>query len=177
MNIRPAFVADSEPIRRIYLSAFSDGERELVSALAVDLLGGDPAPAQNLSLVAEIDGLLVGQVAFSPVSIASQEQFRGYILAPLGVRPEYQQHGVGTELVKHGLQLLNGMRAPVVFVYGDPAYYGRFGFSADTARPYSAPYPLEHPFGWQALWLDERVPDHQPAAISCVAALHKPQLW
>jgi putative acetyltransferase len=93
------------------------------------------------------------------------------------VRPEHHKHGVGTALIKHGLQLLAAMRIQVVLVYGDPAYYGRFGFSADAARRYSAPYSLKYPFGWQALPLNDPVPDQQPIAISCVAALRRPELW
>jgi putative acetyltransferase len=176
MNLRPATTADRDAIRRIHLSAFPQGEGDLVSALAVDLLASDAAAERNLSLVAEIDGQAVGHVAFSPLSIGNDE-FRGYILAPLGVRPEHHKHGVGTALIKHGLQLLAAMRIQVVLVYGDPAYYGRFGFSADAARRYSAPYSLKYPFGWQALPLNDPVPDQQPIAISCVAALRRPELW
>ena len=46
------------------------------------------------------------------------------------------------------------MGVNVVFVYGDPKYYGKFGFSAEVASAYSPPYELQYPFGWQAVALN-----------------------
>ena len=65
----------------------------------------------------------------------------------------------------------------ILFVYGDPGYYGRFGFKQDTARPFKAPYPLEYAFGWQALKLNPFDNEINPCEISCVNALSYPQLW
>lgn len=158
------------------MSAFSEGEREIVAKLAIDLLSEDTTP-QTISLIAEIDGIIVGHTAFSPVRIDRNENFHGYILAPLGVKPEYQKRRIGSELIEYGMRLLSEMAVNVVFVYGDPKYYGRFGFSADSARRYTAPYPLQYPFGWLALVLRECDSDSAPAAITCVDSLCDPELW
>ena len=67
--------------------------------------------------------------------------------------------------------------ADVVFVYGDPAYYGRFGFQRETATRFLPPYDLQYPFGWQAVVLHGDPADERIARISCVAPLCDPSLW
>ena len=176
MNIRKATPGDRAGILRVHALAFPQDERDRVAKLAADLLTEQTTPP-ILYLMAEVDGLLAGHVAFSPVFRAEDRDFRGYILAPVGVRPDVQRRGVGSALIQHGLRLLGEDGVQVVFVYGDPAYYGRFGFSAESARPYTAPYPLQMPFGWQALALNDPPLAGTPALVSCVASLRDPLLW
>ncbi len=154
MNIRIATNQDREDVQRVHLYAFPEGESEIVSKLAFDLFSEKTTP-QTISLVAEIDGAIVGHIAFSPVIIDNNENFQGYILAPLGVKPDYQKRRIGSKLIEYGMQQLSVMGINVVFVYGDPKYYGRFGFSADAAQQYITPYKLQYPFGWQAIVLNE----------------------
>ena len=96
---------------------------------------------------------------------------------PLGVKPDHQKRRIGSKLVEYGLCRLSIMKVNVVLVYGDPRYYSRFGFDADAARQHTPPYPLQHPFGWQALTLDDRDSKKSPTAIACVNALSDPKLW
>ena len=176
MNIRLATNVDRNGIQGVYLRAFPEGENEIVSKLAVDLLSEKTMP-QTLSFVTEADGAIVGHIAFSPVVIDNNDKFHGYILAPLGVRPTCQNRRIGFDLIEHGIQKLKVMTVNVVFVYGDPKYYCKFGFSADAAYPYTAPYKLKYPFGWQAIVLKECDVENPPVAITCVASLCDPRLW
>ena len=127
--------------------------------------------------MAEIEGIVVGHVAFSPVTIDNDEDFFGHILAPLGVKPDYQKRGIGSMLIENGMEQLLRMGVNVLFVYGDPEYYRRFGFSADAARRYIAPYKLQYPFGWQAIVFNECNIAKSPVTITCVTSLCDPQLW
>src|SRR5210317_1478195 len=102
MRIRMATSRDRDEIRDVHRSAFRENEHELVSRLAVDLLAQETAP-RVISLVAECDEIIVGHVAFSPVTIDSDRNFRGYILAPIGVRPAYQGRRVGSRLIETGM--------------------------------------------------------------------------
>lgn len=176
MNIRIATIHDSVDVQRVYLYAFPKGEGEIVSKLSIDLLSEQTTP-QTISLVAETDGIIVGHIAFSPVSIDNHQNFQGYILAPLGIMPEYQKRRIGSKLIEYGMHQLPGMGINVVFVYGDPKYYSRFGFSADAAHQYITPYKLQYPFGWQAIILKECDIENPPVAITCVTSLCDPRLW
>lgn len=176
MNIRIATTHDGDAIRQLYLSAFTEAENEVVATLAVELLDENSA-LPILSLVAEMEGAVVGHVAFSPIKIENQAAIQAYILAPLAVRPDVQKQRIGTALVEYGMQKLSAMGVDLIFVYGAPEYYGRFGFSAEAAQGFSAPYPLQYPFGWQAIAIGDRAVDNRPHAMQCVQALCKPSLW
>jgi len=116
--------ADKETVRRINELAFGQpNEADLVEALRA-------AGAVDLSLVAELDGEIVGHILFAPVHI---ENMRGATLAtalaPLAVLPERQRRGAGSTLVRNGLDVLARMGHRIVFVLGHPEYYPRFGFT------------------------------------------------
>ena len=176
MNILIATTHDGDAIRQLYWSAFTEEENESVATLAVELLAENSA-LPIIALVAEMEGAVVGHVAFSPLKIDNQAAIQAYILAPLAVRPDVQKQRIGSALVEYGMQKLSAMGVDIIFVYGSPEYYGRFGFSADTAQGYNAPYPLQYPFGWQAIAISDRAVDNRPHAMQCVQALCKPSLW
>ena len=176
MSIRIATGLDRDDVRDVHLCAFPEGEREIVSKLAINLLSERTTP-QTISLVAETEGAVVGHVAFSPVTIDNNENLQGYILAPLGVKPDYQKHRIGSKLIESGMQQLLKMGVNILFVYGDPEYYSKFGFSADVADRYTPPYKLQYPFGWQATVLNECNIAESSANIACVTSLCDPELW
>lgn len=176
MNIRVARSEDGSAIQRLYLSAFPDGEGEVVSRVAIDLLEEKTTPT-ILSLVAETEGDIVGHVAFSPVTVDSIERFNNYILAPLAVKPDYQKRHIGSQLIEQGLQQLSLIGANIVFVYGDPEYYSRFGFSVEAACQFRPEYKMQYPLGWQAVRFNEVDLPSAPVIIKCVAPLSSPGLW
>ena len=176
MSIRLATPHDAPAIRTVYRAAFPEAEWEQVASLALSLLTPSDAP-QTLSVVAEEAGILTGHVAFSPITAPNHPAWTGAILAPLAVDPAHQKKGIGSALVRHGVQHHREAGTDVLFVYGDPAYYGRFGFTTDSAERYTPPHPLAFPFGWQGLALTPQPTDQCPTPISCVAPLDDPSLW
>ena len=89
----------------------------------------------TLSLVAEVDGQIVGHVAFSPATIgdASKDWFG---LGPVAVSPDVQKQGIGQRLIKEGLAQLRAQGALGCLLTGDPNYYSRFGFVGDCGITY-----------------------------------------
>jgi putative acetyltransferase len=85
------------------------------------------AGALTISLVCEVDGRVVGHIAFSPVTI-SDGTTNWYGLGPVSVLPEYQGRRIGTDLVNNGLALLKSMGSKGCAIVGLPAYFNRFGF-------------------------------------------------
>lgn len=176
MKIIVADPSHSHQIREIYLKAFDETERETVADLAIALLS-EKSEARPVHLVAEVDGNLIGHVAFSPVRQRGLQNRIGYILAPLAVIPAWQKRGIGSALVRGGLRRFEHQGDGIIFVYGDPAYYQRFGFTRELAENFIPPFPPRHPLGWQALKLDARPIPDSPVPIECVAALCLPELW
>jgi len=85
------------------------------------------ANALTISLVAEVDGEVVGHIAFSPVTISDGSQ-NWYGLGPISVLPECQRQGIGRSLMQEGLSRLKARGAEGCVLVGDPGYYERFGF-------------------------------------------------
>jgi putative acetyltransferase len=85
------------------------------------------AKALTVSLVAEVDGRVIGHIAFSPVTLSDGTQ-NWYGLGPVSVLPEYQRRGIGKALIQEGLSRLKSMRARGCCLVGHPDYYRQFGF-------------------------------------------------
>ena len=83
--------------------------------------------ALSVSLVAELDGRVIGHIAFSPITISNGTQ-NWYGLGPISVSPEHQRQGVGKALVQEGLSRLKNQNAAGCCVVGHPDYYRKFGF-------------------------------------------------
>lgn len=124
--IRSETVADIDAIRDVTVAAFrsmaisNHTEQFIIEALR-------DAHALTLSLVAELDGQVVGHIAFSPV-VLSDGTPDWYGLGPLSVLPECQRHGIGKALIEEGLMRLKAMGARGCCLVGHPDYYRKFGF-------------------------------------------------
>ncbi|MDA0833172.1 MAG: N-acetyltransferase [Planctomycetota bacterium] len=84
--------------------------------------------AATISLVAEIDGYVVGHILFSPVTLSGHPQLKLAGLAPMAVLPEFQRQRIGTALVTAGLERCREDGYDAVVVLGHPEFYPRFGF-------------------------------------------------
>jgi putative acetyltransferase len=82
-----------------------------------------------LSLVAVYENRIFGHIAFSPVTITSGSKFSIFGLGPMAVHPEKQRTGIGSMLVKNGLDECRKLGAGAVIVLGHPEYYPNFGFT------------------------------------------------
>lgn len=81
-----------------------------------------------ISMVAVDVEKVVGHVLFSPVVLSEHDYLRIMGLAPMAVAPEYQRKGVGSALVRAGLERCKALGYGAVVVLGHPEYYPRFGF-------------------------------------------------
>jgi putative acetyltransferase len=125
-------------IASLHRAAFrGDAEAELVACLHRDRLVA-------LSLVALEDEQVVGHILFSEIAVDVDERgVRAVALAPLAVLPARQRSGIGTRLIEESLPRLLEAGWEAVIVVGHPAYYTRFGFSAELARKLASPYAGE----------------------------------
>ena len=138
MVIRPETSRDADAIRALTTAAFSghphsDGsEPRIIDALR-------DAKALTISIVADLEGQIVGHSAFSPVQWCDQPGWFG--LGPVSVHPALQGRGIGQKLIETGLEQLRTIGARGCVVLGDPAYYSRFGLKQDERLTYHGPPP------------------------------------
>ena len=126
MKIRPETPQDISAIEKVTIAAFdgkpyADGTEHLIISRLREV------GAMSLSLVAEMDGKIVGHVAFSVVTINGTDQ-GWYGLGPVSVLPELHKEGIGSRLIKEGLSLIREKGAKGCVLEGSPMYYQRFGF-------------------------------------------------
>ena len=139
ITIRPETTEDYAAIHEVNLLAFG---QEIESRL-VEALRESPDFIPELSLVAIEGGQVVGHILFSPMVIETKDgAVPALTLAPLAVRPEFQNQGIGSQLVRDGLERCRRLAHRIVVVVGHPAYYPRFGFSPARAQGLEAPFPV-----------------------------------
>ena len=131
MIVRPEAPDDFDAIHSLVEAAFGrSNEAELVRRLRAS-----DAYVSELALVAEVDGVVVGHVMISYVTLLNDdEQFRVLSLAPLAVKPERQGRGIGSTLIEAGLEIADKRGEPLVVLLGHPAYYPRFGFEVASGH-------------------------------------------
>jgi len=138
IDIREELPGDEAAVRLVNLAAFEDGpEADLVDRLRA-------AGTDYRSFVAIEHDEIVGHILFTPAAVDGQDLV-GMGLAPMAVTPARQRQGIGSELVRYGLEQLRAMKYPFVVVLGHPEYYPRFGFERASC------------FGFRSQW--EGVPD------------------
>lgn len=135
-NIRPEKPDDISAIRTVNEQAFGrTSEADIVDTLR-------KRGAIFLSLVALQDDLVVGHILFSPVTIESDtSSFEAVALGPMAVLPSHQRLGIGSQLVRKGLDQCKEMGQTVVIVLGHPEFYPRFGFK--PTRPYGIRWTID----------------------------------
>jgi putative acetyltransferase len=135
VEIRGRTAADDAAIRRLNDDAFG-GNYE--SRLIEDLRA---AGLDAVELVAVEDDQIVGHILFSALATTvGREVVPALALAPMAVRPDRQRRGIGSALVRGGLDLARARDWRAVIVLGHKGYYPRFGFSAVLAHPLKGPF-------------------------------------
>jgi putative acetyltransferase len=142
VTVRPETIEDQQSIWNINQAAFEgDVEANLFDALRDEGF-------VEVSLVAELEGEMVGHILFSRVVIDTESgAIDALSLAPMAVVPNHQRRGIGSKLVESGLAACREQGHKIVVVLGHPEFYPRFGFSAKLAQQ------IESPFGGGEAWM------------------------
>ncbi|GKZ12378.1 N-acetyltransferase [Haladaptatus sp. T7] len=136
-DVETAGPTDTTAIRDVVTAAFERDDE----AILVDALRESPAYRPDLSFVARHDGDVIGHVMFTEVALSDRETAE-LVLAPLSVSPEHQRSGVGSRLVRVGLDAARDAGYELVFLHGDPDYYGRFGFTSAVDAGFENPFDM-----------------------------------
>ena len=163
LEIRESAKDDAAAIESLYPAAFPD---EDLLPLVRDLLQD---AAITLSLVGVVDLKITGHAIFTKCGVLGSD-IRAALLGPLAVAPVWQRRGIGSAIVRTGLQRLNDANVTLVCVLGDPAYYGRLGFAPETHVEPPFPLPAEWSGAWQSQYLDD-------TKVLCTGKLAVPPQW
>lgn len=164
VTVRDEVPDDGEAITAVTVFAFANLEISNKTEHLIVLALRD-AGALAVSLVAELEGRVVGHIAFSAITISDGTP-GWYGLGPVSVVPEHQRRGIGGALIREGLVRLRAMGARGCCLVGHPQYYGRFGFE-NTADLQLEGVPPEAFF---ALCFDGKMPHGQVAFHPAFAA-------
>lgn len=138
MNIRSCASPNYAKIAKVITDAFGQpNEAKLVEAIR-----NSENYIPELSLVAEVDGNIVGHILFSYIHLAGKETLPVLALAPVAVLPQFQNQGIGTALVQYGLEKADELGEALVIVLGHPSFYSRFGFVQSTDYGIKSPFKV-----------------------------------
>jgi putative acetyltransferase len=137
MALRIEQTHDFDAVGAVHRSAFGGEHGSTVVQLVDALRRDDPAA---LSLVSEEADDVVGHIMFSRALLDAPRQLvMVQSLSPLAVAPRWQRQGIGSDLIRAGLQQLDERGVPLVFLEGDPGYYSRLGFSPAVEHGFRKP--------------------------------------
>lgn len=137
--IRQEKTSDFEGIKKVNDLAFGQ-ENE---GILVEMLRDNPDFIKQLSLIAELNGKVVGHILFFPIQISTgKNTHQSLALAPMSVIQEFQKKGIGSQLVLDGLNVARELGFRSVIVLGHPDYYPKFGFSPASQWGIKAPFDV-----------------------------------
>lgn len=179
VDIRPETASDAPAIAALAMAAFGAAEGPEIVGLLADLRV-DPTAQPLLSLLAEVDGRVVGQVLFSRVRLVSAgPNPTAAILAPLAVHPDFQSQGIGGRLVVDGLSRLAAAGVELAFVLGHPGFYPRFGFTPAGLDRFVPPHPIlpKNAPAWMLRELRPGASGGWRGQVLCAEAMADPKYW
>ena len=131
MRVRPESAADVDAVRAVHYAAFG----QAAEGKLVDALRGGSWWHPSLSLVAELDGEVVGHVLLTDVTLAGRPVFA---LGPIGVLPAHQRSGVGSALMTAAMDAAATTDRGMITLLGDPAYSPELVGTPDYPAPWLA---------------------------------------
>ena len=165
-------------IKKLFTSVFSDSEGqdegEAIGKLAFEL---QETTHQNdiFGLIAKDNQKIIGCIFFTRLTF--ENNINAFILSPVAISTQYQNQGIGQELIKFGISHLRNNNVEIIFTYGDPNFYSKVGFQQITENIAQAPLKLTYPHGWlaQSLVSDKIEPINGKS--TCVNALNNQKFW
>jgi putative acetyltransferase len=158
--IRQEIASDYEKVYEINKLAFQqESESKIIEQIRK---GNNFIP--ELSLVAEVNSEIVGHILFSKIKIVGDSTFDSLALAPMAVIPEFQKRGIGSKLIRRGIEKAKELGFDSIIVLGHKDYYPKFGFQ--KASKWGIQCPFEAPEeAFMAIELTEKALDGKSGIV------------
>ncbi|MCB1492442.1 MAG: N-acetyltransferase [Rhodobiaceae bacterium] len=153
---------DAEAIEALLDLAFGPGRTARTAYRIREQSGEDPA----LAFVARLDGVLVGTIAFAPITVGDQP---ARLLGPLAVAPDLAGRGIGLKLLRHGVAAAHAAGHRTIVLVGDLDYYARVGFRRIPPGRVEFPGPVDP---LRLLWLPDGADNGEPPSGPLLPELH-----
>jgi putative acetyltransferase len=163
---------DIDASLEVHRLAFGEVEGAEIAQLAKDFLDHP----DTITISAERDGKIAGNVLFTPFVFKDHPATKCYLLAPCGVSPKYQGRGVGKEIMETSVDHLRSIGTDAVFVLGVPTFYPRYGFVPTDKQ---APYPdlMKAREAWMALELTSGAVEKLSGQTMAIPQFMQPHWW
>lgn len=179
MNVTDSYKERVDEIGALFQSTFTDSEGEaegqLIGMLARNLLSST-AELDIFAFSALEAGSVIGSIVFTRMTYPDDDRVV-FLLAPVAVATSHHRQGVGSDLIRHGLDVLRNRGVDVVLTYGDINFYAKVGFAQITENVAKAPLPLQYPEGWLSQSLVAPVLKPLIGRGFCVEALNDGAYW
>ena len=179
MSIARGVAEREEAIVDLFVTSFTAAEGvdegRLIGGLVRDLLADTPAADIHV-FRAEENAQVIAAAVFTRLRFLDDRRIV-VLLSPMAVAPHRQRQGVGRSLIVHALEALGSEGVDVAVTYGDPRFYGRFGFTHLTCEQARPPLPLSMPHGWLGRSLTSGPMPCLLGESRCVAALNRADIW
>ena len=169
---------DESAVRELFYDTFahSEGadEGRIISDLASELARQvSQRHASFFGLSNTDDALIAG--AFTS-SLSNDRGINAKLMAPVAVHPDAQGHGLSRQLIEQIIDT-ESKNADVLVTYGDPSFYGRFGFRTISTAVVKPPYEVQYPEGWLAVHYTNKSASDLAGQYNCVEAFRDERLW
>ncbi|MEN5306599.1 N-acetyltransferase [Chryseobacterium cucumeris] len=150
ITIRQEEKKDHQQVFQLTEEAFREMEHsDHQEQFLVEKLRESKAFIPELSLVAEDEkGTIAGHILFTKIKIVNEEKsFASLALAPVSVKPEFQNQGIGAKLILEGHRIAEELGYESVILIGHEKYYPRFGYKKTSNFGISFPFDISEENG------------------------------
>jgi len=171
--------SDLDGVLATLTAAFGDEDGPKLCLLTWELLSSDSAnPA--LCLVAKSEQKVLGHALFTHARIEnSKTPCKASILSPMAICPDYQNQGLGKQLMEEGCRMLAKEEVKLLFIFGSPDYYHRFGFIPADQHGLKPPHPVpgQYADAWMVKELQDGTLGNVTGTVNCGEPLNDPTHW
>jgi len=165
-------------IKKLFTSVFTNSEGqsegELIGDLVFEMLTTTD-PQDIFGFVVKNSEDIIGCILFTRLNFEMESH--AFILSPVAIATQYQNQGLGQQLIKFGINQLKKNNVKLLFTYGDPNFYAKVGFQQISENIAKAPLKLSQPEGWLAQSLVSECIESIAGNSTCVGALNRQQYW